>query len=80
MFTKEELIEFLQAFGWEERSVRNSLMWAFRKDDMSLNYYPSNGTLTVQKKTEDQPYGVFVINKKRLRKLEEIELALEELK
>lgn len=77
--TREDFAEFVEAFGWEKRETRDKSIWTYKKDDMSLNYYPTTGTLTVQKKEEDHPYGRFILNKKRVLNLVQVESALEEL-
>lgn len=78
---KENFEEFLEALGWTKRAIREGgLMWAYKKDDLSLNYYFTTGTLTIQTGCEGNVYGQFILNKKKIKNLSQLESALEEIK
>lgn len=40
--------DLLKAYGWEEIPSKNKIMFSFKKEDLRLNYYFTNGTVTIQ--------------------------------
>lgn len=63
--------ELLEGFGWEEIPSKNKIMISFIKNEMRLNYYFTNGTITIQGRLLDGSCETFR-NIKTLLELEKI--------